>query len=76
MVVHLGRRVRAFFGLRLITMRNAIYGFTGSEARWRAAITPKIETDALTKAEAALQHFIKCVEVLPPDQAAPLWGEV
>jgi hypothetical protein len=37
---------------------------------------PKIETDALTKAEAALQHFIKCVEVLPPDQAAPLWGEV
>jgi hypothetical protein len=44
--------------------------------RWRAAIMPRPEADALAKAEAAWRNFIRCVSVLSQDQAAPLWQAV
>lgn len=43
---------------------------------WRhetGKVKSKCAGNALTKAEAALHHFIKCVEGLPPDKAAPFW---
>jgi hypothetical protein len=41
--------------------------------RWRKSLKPKEEPDAVRKAEAALRHFLKAMEMLPPDEAAPLW---
>jgi hypothetical protein len=32
--------------------------------------------DALARAETALRHFLKCIEALSPEQAAPLWRAV
>jgi hypothetical protein len=45
--------------------------------RWRRSLTPpKVETDAVTKAEAAWTRFVALMETLPPDQAMPLWQTV
>jgi hypothetical protein len=44
--------------------------------RWRRSLTPKAETDAVTKAEAAWTRFVALMETLPPDQAMPLWQTV
>ncbi|MGO8923927.1 MAG: hypothetical protein ACLQF4_13445 [Xanthobacteraceae bacterium] len=44
--------------------------------RWRAATahgTGKCPADLKRDAMAAWRRFVSCVELLPPDQAAPLW---
>jgi len=44
--------------------------------RWRAAMTPRPEPDALARAEAAWRNFTRCMLALSPEQAAPLWQAV
>jgi hypothetical protein len=44
--------------------------------RWRAATTHsngKCPADLKRDAVAAWKRFVSCVELLPPDQALPLW---
>ena len=47
--------------------------------RWRKDTAPKDKADrvdALQAAAAALGRFLACMEVLGPDEAAPLWQHV
>jgi hypothetical protein len=46
--------------------------------RWRAATTHngKCPTDLRRDALAGWRRFVSCVEMLPPDQAGPLWQAV
>jgi hypothetical protein len=59
--------------------RRRLAGPLQNVRRWRretGQTKSKCDDNALKAAAAAWRRFVSCVEALPPDQAAPLWGEV